>query len=103
MPLDKYNGKVDAVFRPKKMSARELEHSVAWFAKKFYSFPSIFDRLVLKSRVGLWWNVPRNLGYRAALFWRDGVDFKQLSPSLTAERPFADTEEADNSLNISDC
>jgi len=51
---DRYNGKVDAVFRPAQMSARELEQGVAWFAGHFYSAASILDRLVLKSRVGLW-------------------------------------------------
>ena len=43
---DRYNGKVDAVFRPSNMSPRELEQGVAWFADQFYSLPSIFDRLL---------------------------------------------------------
>ena len=34
---ERYNGKVDAVFRPLKMSPRELEQGVAWFAEQFYS------------------------------------------------------------------
>lgn len=72
---DKYNGKVDAVFRPSKMSLQHLEQGTAWFANQFYSIPSIFDRLVLKSGAGLWWNIPRNLGYRLALLWKDGVSF----------------------------
>jgi radical SAM superfamily enzyme YgiQ (UPF0313 family) len=72
---DRYNGKVDAVFRPRQMSPRDLEQGTAWFADQFYSLPSIYERLFLKSRVGLWWNLPRNLGYRLALLWRDGVDF----------------------------
>ncbi len=72
---DRYNGKVDAVFRPKQMSPDSLEQGVAWFADQFYSLPSIYERLVRKSRVGLWWNLPRNLGYRLALQWRDGVRF----------------------------
>src|SRR5229473_144225 len=75
MDWDRYNGKVDAVFRPSNMSARELEQVVAWFAEEFYSLPSIFDRLVCKSRVGIWWNLPRNLGYRLALHWRAAVRF----------------------------
>ena len=70
---DRYNGKVDAVFRPSNMSPRELEQGVAWFADQFYSLPSIFERLLCKSRVGLWWNLPRNLGYRLALHWRAAV------------------------------
>lgn len=57
------------------MSPRYLEQGVAWFADRFYSLPSIYDRLFKKSGVGLWWNVPRNLGYRLALLWRNGVDF----------------------------
>jgi radical SAM superfamily enzyme YgiQ (UPF0313 family) len=72
---DRYNGKVDAVFRPSNMSPRELEQGVAWFADQFYSLPSIFDRLLCKSRVGTWWNLPRNLGYRLALHWRAAVRF----------------------------
>lgn len=72
---DKYNGKLDAVFRPRKMSTQHLEQGTAWFADQFYLIPSIFDRLVLKSGVGLWWNIPRNLGYRLALMWKDGVSF----------------------------
>ncbi len=48
---------------------------VAWFAEQFYSLPSIFDRLLCKSRVGIWWNLPRNLGYRLALHWRAAVRF----------------------------
>jgi hypothetical protein len=72
---DKYNGKVDAVFRPARMTAGELEHGAAWFADRFYSLPSIFYRLLVKSGVGLWWNIPRNLGYRLALTQRPAVDF----------------------------
>jgi radical SAM superfamily enzyme YgiQ (UPF0313 family) len=77
MDWDRYNGKVDAVFRPSNMSARELEQGVAWFAEQFYSLPSIFDRLLCKSRVGIWWNLPRNLGYRLALHWRSTVSFDE--------------------------
>ena len=49
---DKYNGKVDAVFRPARMTAGELEHGAAWFADPFYSLPSIFYRLLVKSGRG---------------------------------------------------
>ena len=82
---DRYNGKVDAVFRPTQMSARDLEQAVSWFASEFYSIGAILDRLFLKSRVGLWWNVPRNLGYRLALGWRDHADFDALSTVPRAE------------------
>jgi hypothetical protein len=36
------------------MSPRELEQGVAWFADQFYSLPSIFDRLLCKSPVGIY-------------------------------------------------
>jgi radical SAM superfamily enzyme YgiQ (UPF0313 family) len=72
---DRYNGKVDAVFRPKQMSPGDLEQGVAWFADQFYSLPSIYERLLLRSRVGLWWNLPRNIGYRLALQWRGRASF----------------------------
>ena len=57
------------------MTAGELEHGAAWFADRFYSLPSIFYRLLVKSGVGLWWNISRNLGYRLALTQRAEVDF----------------------------
>ena len=76
---DRYNGKVDAVFRPAQMSAERLEQGVSWFADQFYSLPSIYERLFCKSRVGLWWNLPCNLGYRLALQWIDGTDFDSVS------------------------
>jgi len=57
------------------MSTRELEQGFKWFADQFYSLPSIFDLLLCKSRVGIWWNLPRNLGYRRALHWRAAVSF----------------------------
>ena len=83
---DRYNGKVDAVFRPRLMSPGQLEQGVAWSADRFYSLPSIYHRLFVKSQVGLWWNLPRNLGYRLALLWREGVRFE--------EEPAAEREEA---------
>ncbi len=96
---DKYNGKVDAVFQPKQMTPRELEQGVAWFAKQFYSLPSVFDRLFLKSRVGLWWNVPRNLGYRLALFWRDGADFDDLTTG-SSQLNFGESIHWENTGNL---
>jgi hypothetical protein len=35
----------------------------------------MIERLLYKSRVGLWWNLPRNIGYRLALDWRRSVQF----------------------------
>jgi radical SAM superfamily enzyme YgiQ (UPF0313 family) len=64
---DRCNGKVDAVFQPRNMSPPALEQGVAWFSDQFYALPSIWERLFRKSRVGLWWNLPRNVGYRLAL------------------------------------
>jgi radical SAM superfamily enzyme YgiQ (UPF0313 family) len=83
---DRYNGKVDAVFRPARMSPRDLEQGVAWFASQLYSTGSILERLFLKSRVGLWWNVPRNLGYRLALGRRGHVSFDGI-PNGSAGEP----------------
>jgi len=73
---DRYNGKLDAVFQPRRMSPRALEQGVAWFADGFYSAPSIVQRLLIKSRVGLWWNLPRNIGYRLALAHRESARFE---------------------------
>jgi hypothetical protein len=69
------------------MSPRELEQGVAWFADQFYSLPSIFERLLCKSRVGIWWNLPRNLGYRLALHWRAAVRFDDRSRTALARAP----------------
>jgi len=62
----KYNGKKDVVFRPARMSPRELLMGMEWAARQFYSIPSIVERMA-RSRTGLWWNVARNVGYRLAL------------------------------------
>jgi hypothetical protein len=37
-----------------------------WAARQFYSLASIAERM-WRSRTGLWWNLPRNLGYHLAL------------------------------------
>ena len=81
---DLYNGKVNAVFQPRQMSPRTLEQGVAWFADHFYSVPSVLQRLLIKSRVGLWWSLPRNLGYRLALARRETARFDQL-PAVPAD------------------
>jgi hypothetical protein len=62
----KYNGKKDVVFQPALMSPRELFMGMECAARQFYSLPSIFERMA-RSRTGLWWNIPRNLGYHLAL------------------------------------
>jgi radical SAM superfamily enzyme YgiQ (UPF0313 family) len=62
----KYDGKKHCVFRPARMSAEELVAGTEWASRRFYSLRSIVRRM-WSSRVGLWWNLPRNLGYHLAL------------------------------------
>ena len=57
-----YNGKTHVVYRPKKMSPDQLMAGYEWAKTQFYSPSQIVKRLAI-SRTGLWWNVPRNLGY----------------------------------------
>jgi radical SAM superfamily enzyme YgiQ (UPF0313 family) len=61
----KYDGKKHCVFEPALMSPSQLEAGTEWVARRFYSPRSISRRLA-GSRVGLWWNLPRNLGYMLA-------------------------------------
>lgn len=63
---EKYNGKKDVVFQPARMTPHELLMGTEWAARQFYSIGSITERM-WKSRAGLWWNLPRNLGYHLAL------------------------------------
>lgn len=62
----KYNGKKHVVYQPALMSPEELLMGTEWAARQFYSLPSIAERM-WKSKTGLWWNIPRNLGYHLAL------------------------------------
>lgn len=62
----KYNAKTDVVFQPKQMTPDQLQAGVEWFTKHFYSLRSISHRLLTESQTGLWWNIPRNLGYKIA-------------------------------------
>ena len=62
----KYDGKKHCVFRPARMSPEELVAGTEWVARRFYSLRSIARRL-WGSRAGVWWNLPRNLGYHLAL------------------------------------
>jgi hypothetical protein len=48
------------------MSPAELEAGTEWVARRFYSPRSIARRLA-GSRAGVWWNLPRNVGYALAL------------------------------------
>jgi radical SAM superfamily enzyme YgiQ (UPF0313 family) len=61
----KYDGKKHCVFQPERMSPRELEAGTEWVARRFYSVRSIVRRLA-GSRAGVWWNLPRNVGYMLA-------------------------------------
>jgi radical SAM superfamily enzyme YgiQ (UPF0313 family) len=61
----KYDGKKHAVFEPALMSPAELEAGTEWVARRLYSPSSIVRRLA-GSRAGVWWNLPRNVGYMLA-------------------------------------
>ena len=61
-----YNGKTHVVYRPRQMTPDELMAGYEWAKTQFYSPGYIFRRLMV-SRTGLWWNIPRNLGYMAGL------------------------------------
>lgn len=63
---ERYNGKKDVVFQPTLMSPHELLMGMEWAAREFYSVRSIAQRM-WKSKTGLWWNLPRNIGYHLAL------------------------------------
>lgn len=63
---ERYNGKKDVVFRPALMSPQQLLMGTEWAARQFYSWGSIAERM-MRSGTGLWWNIPRNIGYRLAL------------------------------------
>jgi radical SAM superfamily enzyme YgiQ (UPF0313 family) len=62
----KYNARTDVVFQPRQMTPDQLQAGVEWVTKQFYSLSSISRRLLARSRTGLWWNIPRNLGYKIA-------------------------------------
>ena len=62
----KYDGKKHCVFRPARMSPEELVAGTEWASRQFYS-PRSIARRIWASRVGVWWNLPRNLGYHLAL------------------------------------
>ena len=64
----RYDGKKHCVFQPARMSPRELEMGTEWAARRFYSPSSIVRRLA-GSQAGLWWNLPRNVGYMLAGLW----------------------------------
>jgi radical SAM superfamily enzyme YgiQ (UPF0313 family) len=57
-----YNGKTHVVYRPRHMKPDELLAGYEWAKSHFYAPGHIFKRLA-RSRTGLWWNIPRNVGY----------------------------------------
>ena len=61
-----YNGKTHVVYRPARMTPDALLAGYEWAKTQFYSPGNIFKRLNI-SQTGLWWNVPRNLGYMFGL------------------------------------
>ena len=61
----KYDGKKHCVFEPALMRPKELEAGTDWVARQFYSPQSIVRRMA-SSRTGVWWNLPRNVGYMLA-------------------------------------
>ena len=67
----RYDGKKHCVFQPARMSPRELEAGTEWVGQRFYSARSILRRLS-GSQAGVWWNLPRNVGYMLAGRWNSG-------------------------------
>jgi radical SAM superfamily enzyme YgiQ (UPF0313 family) len=61
-----YNGKTHVVYRPAQMTPDQLLAGYEWAKTQFYSPAHIYKRLSL-SQTGLWWNIPRNLGYMFGL------------------------------------
>ena len=84
----KYNARADVVFRPRQMTPDQLQAGVEWTTKQFYSLSSISRRLLAGSRTGLWWNIPRNLGYKMAFDKLGGRGYNPASqPGHTLSRP----------------
>ena len=61
-----YNGKTHVVHYPKQMTPDALLVGYEWAKTQFYSPGHILKRLSI-SQTGLWWNIPRNLGYMFGL------------------------------------
>jgi radical SAM superfamily enzyme YgiQ (UPF0313 family) len=75
----RYDGKKHCVFEPALMSPRELEAGTEWVARRFYSTRSITRRLA-GSRAGVWWNLPRNVGYMLAGLWNSAPSWDPAGP-----------------------
>ena len=63
----RYNGRADVVYQPRQMSAAALLEGYRYANRRFYSSASLARRLA-RSPVGLWWTLPLNLAYMAALW-----------------------------------
>jgi radical SAM superfamily enzyme YgiQ (UPF0313 family) len=61
-----YNGKTHVVYRPGRITPDQLLAGYEWAKTQFYS-PAHIGRRLARSRTGLWWNIPRNLGYSFGL------------------------------------
>jgi radical SAM superfamily enzyme YgiQ (UPF0313 family) len=73
-----YNSRSDVVFQPRQMSREQLLEGFRAACRRFYS-PAGIARRLARSPVGLWWTLPLNLAYLAAL-WRHG-----FAPGILAE------------------
>ncbi|UCD71683.1 MAG: hypothetical protein JSW70_01440, partial [Syntrophobacterales bacterium] len=62
----KYNG-LHAVFRPKHMTAEEMEIGFSYFNREFHSYSSIARRLWI-SKTFPWLTLPTNLSKRKAIY-----------------------------------
>jgi len=84
----KYNARTDVVFRPRNMTPEQLQCGVEWLTRRFYSVGSITRRLC-RSKVGLWWNIPRNMGYSIAFYKlaRNDHNPNEFERFVSASRP----------------
>lgn len=89
----RYDGKKNVVYQPAQMSPQQLLMGMEWAARQFYSINSIFERM-LRSRTGLWWNIPRNIGYHLALrnFGSVGFDPAVRGNSEFIVKPYENSE-----------
>ena len=75
-----YNGKTRVAFRPAQMTPEELMAGYQWFRRRFYSLPSILQRMRV-SRTQILHNLIVNLGYKLAF---------DLFPALPQEKALAE-------------
>ena len=82
----KYDGKKHCVFQPALISPAELEAGTEWVARRFYA-PRSTARRLAGSRVGLWWSLPRNVGYMLANLSNAGPSWDPAAPRLRGSGP----------------